>query len=122
MTERPRWLILIRSKPYICEKAASGIDAVLACGAFGQSVSVIFEGNGLEVLCAEQRPPVGQRNLFKQVTSFPLYDVHTVFAVAECTAIERRFAGKAPADLRIKAIGLDELQRQISSATHVLSF
>lgn len=122
MTNRPRWLVLIRSKPYACEKAVSGIDAALACGAFGQPVIVIFEGDGVDVLRANQSPPPGERNLFKQVMSFPLYDIESVYVVDQESKFDEEITVNASAELCIKSIDLQELGEHIAQATHVLSF
>lgn len=122
MTKQPIWLILISSEPYTCPKAASGIDAALACGAFGQKVTVVFEGGGLNILCATHNAPNGERNLFKQVASFPLYEIDSVLAVTNDKDIQHRLAGQAPSDLVITAISHDELGRHCANATHILSF
>lgn len=122
MTNQPTWLVLIRSKPYRCDRAVSGIDAALACGAFGQKVIVIFEGDGVEVLRANQSPPHGERNLFKQVMSFPLYDIETVYVVDQANKFDTDMTFDASTELRVVSIDLQELGEHIAHATHVLSF
>jgi len=122
VTEQPTWLILIRSEPYSSTRAEAGIDAALACGAFGQAVRVIFEGDGLGVLRAAQVAPVGHRDLFKQVTSFPLYDIESIYAVGDEAKVKHYLGEYAPGDLHVRVINLHELGKQIASATHVLSF
>ena len=52
-----------------------GIDATLACGAFGQSVALVLEGPGVELLSPPKEPVDGGRNLFKLIASLPLYDI-----------------------------------------------
>ena len=99
-----------------------GIDAALACGAFGQQVIVIFEGDGLQILRANQIPPPGERNLFKQVMSFPLYDIESVYVVDQANKFDKDMTHTASAELRVESIDLQELGEHIAHATHVLSF
>jgi|SRR6056300_436805 sulfur relay (sulfurtransferase) DsrF/TusC family protein len=96
-----------------------GVDAILACGAFGQSVTVVIEPPAYGLLSESQEPPPGERHWFKQLQSFPLYDVDIVYVVQDGEVAPPAVDIE---DLRIEVIDRTELQRLIQCAAHTLSF
>ena len=119
MTEQRMWLIRMQSAPYDDQRAALGVDAALACGAFGQSAAVVFEGPARRLLSEQAAPPGADRNLHKLIASFPLYDLHRVYAVAEH---DSQLATEATGDLEVITISPADVSELISTSRHVLSF
>lgn len=108
--------------PYFSTRAIAGIDAALACGAFGQPVSLVLQGWGVEHLRASQSAPRGVRNIYRQLCSLPLYEIDEIFFLADASD-EHVFANNAALeDLRVTAIDRQQLSEKIAQATHVLSF
>lgn len=122
MTDTPHWLIVISSPPYFDSRATAGIDAVLACGAFGQRVSVVLEGRGQALLCPDQTPPDTERNLYRQLASLPLYDVDTIHVAVTNEAEGHPASMPGIDDLTVAPIDSDAFARLIRSADHILNF
>lgn len=119
MTEQRVWLIRLQSVPYDDQRTALGVDAALACGAFGQSAAVVFEGPARGLLSGQAAPPGADRNLHKLIASFPLYDLHSVYAVAEP---DSQLATLASGDLEVITISPADVAELIATSRHVLSF
>ena len=104
---------------------------VLACGAFGQSVSVVLEEQGQQLLRAEQKDLAGEQNLFKQLTTFPLYGIERIFvlnndsstnSVIDMNDIFNQKNHINIKDLILIPINSSKLAQLIANSTHVLSF
>lgn len=119
LTDTSTWLIRIHSAPYVSPKAALGIDATLACGAFGQSVIFVLEDSAIDILKPPQEPVEGGRNLFKLVTSLPLYDIHKVHLV---TDNQEEIPPTHFDQLQVNIVTRAGLANLISNSRHVLSF
>ncbi|MDG1066324.1 MAG: DsrE family protein [Luminiphilus sp.] len=119
MTEPSTWLIRIHTAPYVNSQAALGIDAILACGAFGQSVIFVLEGPAIDLLTPPQEPVEGGRNLFKLITSMPLYDIDKVYLVTDSP---RQIPATHFDELQVKPVNREELAHLIANSRHVLSF
>ncbi|MDG1493276.1 MAG: hypothetical protein P8M75_06700 [Luminiphilus sp.] len=119
LTDTSTWLIRIHSAPYVSPKAALGIDATLACGAFGQSVIFVLEDSAIDILKPPQEPVEGGRNLFKLVTSLPLYDIHKVHLV---TDNPEEIPASHFDQLQVNIVTRAGLANLISNSRHVLSF
>ena len=119
MTNASTWLIRIHTAPYISPKAALGLDATLACGAFGQAVKLVLEGPAIELLKPLPAAPESGRNLHKMIASLPLYDVERVYILSEdlTTIPEATFD-----ELQITRVNSGELANLIANSRHVLSF
>ena len=122
LPEGNTWLVIIGSAPYQSLRAEAGVDAVLGCGAFGQSVSLVLKSHGLELLRADRVAPEGQRNLYRQLTSLPLYDVATIHAYADSALLASLLGDEGIEDLTVTAIDALQLRALIASSHHVLSF
>ena len=119
LTDTSTLLIRINSAPYVSPKAALGIDATLACGAFGQSVIFVLEDSAIDILKPPQEPVEGGRNLFKLVTSLPLYDIHKVHLV---TDNPEEIPATCFDQLQVNIFTRAGLANLISNSRHVLSF
>ena len=106
-------------------KLFHGLDCVLACGAFEQSVSVVFEGDALAWLSApsdSDHVAVGserlERDPIKLLRSLPLYDIAEIF-VLEAEKVSLR----ADLDeLTLSPIGGHDFQQLIANSQFTLGF
>lgn len=82
-------LFIQHQPPYSNESAQEQLDALLVCATFGQSVSVLFQGDGVWQLQAQQNgEPLGKRTLAAQLQILPLYDIQRLY-VDETSLKER---------------------------------
>ena len=106
-------------------KLFQGLDCVLACGAFEQSIAVVFEGDALAWL----RAPIDanqliingkklERDPIKLLRSLPLYDITEIFVLD---------AYKAPLradldELTLSPIGYGDFQTLVTNSQFTLGF
>lgn len=119
MTDANTWLIRIHTAPYVSPRAALGLDATLACGAFGQTVKLVLEGPAIELLKPLPATPEGGRNLHKMIASLPLYDVERVYLLSEDLS---SIPDTTFDELQITRVNNGELANLIANSRHVLSF
>lgn len=118
MANSASWLIVIASAPYQHRLDSDpAVDLVMAAGAFGQQVSLLFMGEGRGYLDAEITPGDEQTDLRKLLKSLPLYDVDNVYVLADEDA-DTKAAFTVPAEI----IASDDASRLIAHADHVVSF
>ena len=80
-TERKKILFVMRHAPYGNSLAREGLDALLACAAFEQKVSVLFLHDGVfQLLKNQQNKLIEQKSLEKSLGALPLYDVNELYA------------------------------------------
>ncbi len=73
-------LFILRSTPYQGHRALEGIEAVLAASVFEQPLGVLFIGDGVWQLKKQQQAEqIERRNLAALLSSFPLYDIESVY-------------------------------------------
>ncbi|MDG1032980.1 MAG: DsrE family protein [Luminiphilus sp.] len=118
MASPAHWLFIITSPPYEHGLASDpAIDAVMAAGAFGQSVSLVFLEDGLSYLTMRTQIPKGQTDLSKLLRSLPLYDVNDVFYVeptAQSLPLDSVLGGQPISDRAVADL--------MTTATHVVTF
>lgn len=118
MANSASWLLVIASAPYQHRLDSDpAVDLVMAAGAFGQQVSVLFMGEGRGYLDAEITPEGEQTDLRKLLKSLPLYDVDDVYVLADEDA-DTKSAFTVPAEI----IASDDASRLITHSDHVVSF
>ena len=118
MANSASWLIVIASAPYQHRLDSDpAVDVVMAGGAFGQQVSVLFMGEGRGYLDAEVTPGDGHTDLRKLLKSLPLYDVDNVYVLADRDA-DAMAAFTVPAEI----IASEDASRLIARADHVVRF
>lgn len=106
-------------------KLFHGLDCVLACGAFEQSVSVVFEGDALAWLSAPSDSDyvaVGserlERDPIKLLRSLPLYDIAEIFVLdAEKVPLRADLD-----ELTLSPIGYHDFQQLITDSQFTLGF
>jgi tRNA 2-thiouridine synthesizing protein C len=87
-------LIVLTRAPYSSSLPRSALDLVMAFAVFNQGPRVLFQGDGVLQLRADQQPQ-GQPVLRKVIDSLPLYDVAHCYALT--ADLERR--GLSPTSL-----------------------
>lgn len=77
-------LFIFRHRPYSNSRTQSAIDTMLAAAALGQSVSIMFIGDGLWMLSAEQKTEsIATRSISKLLAAVPLYDITPIYVEQE---------------------------------------
>ena len=73
-----RWLITLSGDPRSVSTIRAGADLALAAGAFGQQVTLVFSGEGLEFL----KPAAAHDEaLYRLLGSLPFYEIEQVHAL-----------------------------------------
>ena len=81
MSNEPRKsiLVIVRHPPYGSGLARAAVDFALACGAFEQDFTLLYTGAGVLQLKDEQDGhAIGLKDIRKQLSSLPLYDIESV--------------------------------------------
>ena len=118
MDRSSTWLFIIGSSPYTHELPTDpAIDATMAAGAFGQTASVLFTGEGCQYLNQDIRPPAEQTDLRKLLKSLPLYDIEHLYVSSE-----ERVANVDTGDLPVTPLAPADIASLISNASHVVTF
>ena len=118
MDKTSTWLFIIGNSPYTHELPSDpAIDATMAAGAFGQTASVLFTGEGCQYLNQGIGPPAEQTDLRKLLKSLPLYDIEHLFVRAD-EPIDNIDAG----DLPVTRLEPADIASLISNASHVVTF
>ena len=73
-----RWLITLSGAPRSVSAVRAGADLALAAGAFGQQVTLVFSGEGLEFL---KPAPAHDESLYRLLGSLPFYEIEQVHAL-----------------------------------------
>ena len=120
-TNKKRLLIVIRHSPYGSSLARTGLEAALAAAVFEQPLTVLFLGDGVLHLVAEQdTSAAGMKNSFKLLSSFALYDIDKVHADAE--ALARYGIDVSELPLSVSRADTATLQSLIVAQDHILEF
>lgn len=79
--------VLFRTAPHGISAGREGLDAVLACSALTDEISVFFIGDGVYQLMAGQQPAaILGRDYTPTFKLFGLYDIEQVFVCRESLA------------------------------------
>ncbi|SDJ79258.1 sulfurtransferase complex subunit TusC [Billgrantia gudaonensis] len=80
-------LVILRHPPHGTSWLRDGLDAALVAAAFGQTVSLLFQGDGLLALLDGQgRGALGQKGTAATLEMLSLYDIDALFADTEALA------------------------------------
>jgi sulfur relay protein TusC/DsrF len=116
--EASSWLFIVSCAPYQHGLDSDpAIDTIMASGAFGQDVAVLFMDDGLKYLDTNLAAAEGQSDLRKLLKSLPLYDVERVHVLAQSTP-ETASAFSLPVD----AISKRDVFDLIASVDHVVTY
>ncbi|MBA2777436.1 sulfurtransferase complex subunit TusC [Billgrantia kenyensis] len=81
-------LVILRHPPHGSSWLREGLDAALVAAAFGQSVSLLFQGDGVLALAkGQQTGPLGQKGTAATLDMLSMYDIDSLHV--EETALER---------------------------------
>lgn len=73
-------LFIHHTAPYTNHAAQESLDALLVIAAFGQNPSVLFQGDGVwQLLANQQSDIIGKPSLIAQLNALELYDVSDVY-------------------------------------------
>ena len=73
-----RILYILQRPPYLDDRVTESFDAALVAAAFEQQVSLLFRGDGLQQLLAQQSVS-DQRSLAKMLKSLATYEINDVY-------------------------------------------
>lgn len=114
-------LVLTRRAPYGSSLARSALDTALAAAAFEQSVSLLFQGEGVLQLLPEQASDdLGTRNHRRVLDSLPLYGIETLYVDAPALAALGMSAEDLPRGC--ECLNDQQIARLFKQHTHLLSF
>lgn len=114
-------LFIQHQAPYGSESPSETLDAALVCAAFGQSVSLLFQGDGVWQLLPEQQGQVLERKtLIAQLGALPLYDVNAIYADAE--SLRERGLGPDQLGLPVTLLESGALRDLLAAQDAVLRF
>jgi len=109
-----RWLITLSGAPRSVSAVRAGADLALAAGAFGQQVTLVFSGAGLEFL---KPAPAHNESLYRLLGSLPFYEIEQVHALT--------LHGEHPSfrsDLAVVAMTSDEWSAAAAAADIVVNY
>ncbi len=73
-------LVILRHPPHGSSWLREGLDAALVAAAFGQAVSLLFQGDGVLALLQGQGPgPLGQKGTSATLDMLAMYDIESLF-------------------------------------------
>ena len=121
MSKPTTWLVQLTHGLEGSDILALGLDCILACGAFGQSVSVVLRHSAASLVHEKAYDRTAGRNFFRELHSLPLYEIDRIFVLAEDVATDTPKIEQLE-DLAIDYISHKDLQLMISSSKHVVSF
>jgi len=114
-------LFIQHHAPYGSESPAETLDAILVAAAFGQQVSVLFQGDGVwQLLPAQEGQALDRKTLLSQLTALPLYDVEHIHADAE--SLRERGLNSEQLALPVTVLEADALRELLSAQDAVLRF
>lgn len=114
-------LVILRHSPHGSSWVREGLDAALVAAAFGQSVSLLFQGDGVLALAKGQHSgPLEQKSIAATLDMLEMYDIESVHFDLE--ALER--FGLVQQDLQLPATGVkaDVTPQLIAGHRLVLTF
>lgn len=121
MSKPTTWLVQLTHGLEGSDILALGLDCILACGAFGQSVSVVLRHSAASLVHEKAYDQTADRNFFRELHSLPLYEIDRIFVLAEDVATDTPKIEQLE-DLAIDYISHKDLHLMISSSKHVVSF
>lgn len=114
-------LVIVRHSPYGSSLGRVSLDTALAAAAFDQPVSLLFMGDGVLQLCADQDShAIGVKNIGRLLASLPMYEIEQVYVDAEATKRYNMDLANAPvATQMLDGTGMRQL---MSRCEHLLGF
>lgn len=114
-------LFIQHHAPYASESPAETLDAALVCAAFGQPVSLLFQGDGVwQLIHQQQGQALERKTLLAQLGALPLYDIDHLY-VDEASLRERGLQADT-LGLPVQPLDADGIRQLIANHDHVLRF
>lgn len=116
-----RILIICRKAPYGNSLAREALDIALTTSVFEQTLALLFMGDGVwQLMPRQDSMGIANKNLGKQLSALPLYDVNDLYIDAD--ALEDRKLTADSLILSTKPLSSKEIGQFIDSFDTVLSF
>jgi len=120
-TDKKSVLVVIRRSPYGSSLAKASLDVALAAAVFEQPVSLLFMGDGVLQLLAEQESrAIGVKNIGRLLASLPLYDIESVYVDARAAAHYGVDLSQAP--VVMQALDGSGVHQLMAGCDHLLGF
>ena len=119
MPDKTTWLVQLTSPPNDIKQLELGLDCILACGAFGQSVSVVLCDEAVSLLETDAETSAYERDIARELHTLPLYDINHLYIL---DAQSNASVHSSPVDLRMEYIDHGKFHALLSGAKHVLTF
>lgn len=114
-------LVVLRHAPHGSSWLREGLDVALVGAAFGQSVSLLFLGDGVEALISgQQQGPLGQKGTHPTLDMLTMYDIDILLVDADSLA--ERGLSEADLQLPVTLIASPQLPCVFSRHAPVLNF
>ena len=111
----------MRHAPYGDSLAKEALDAILATSAYEQDLSVLFINDGVfQLVKSQQADIIGEKNIIKVLSAFPLYDIDALFACE--TSLKERGITQEQLPENIEIINKKAVQTLLHQQDHLLSF
>ena len=119
MSDNTTWLVQLTSPPDDIKQLELGLDCILACGAFGQSVTVVLCDGAVSLLESDRESSAHERDIARELQTLPLYDINHLYIL---DAQPNASTHNNPVDLCLEYIDHGQFHALLSGAKHVLTF
>ena len=119
MPDKTTWLVQLTSPPDDIKQLELGLDCILACGAFGQSVSVVLCDEAVSLLETDAETSAYERDIARELHTLSLYDINHLYIL---DAQSNASVHSSPVDLRVEYIDHGKFHALLNGAKHVLTF
>jgi len=114
-------LVILRHAPHGSSWLKEGLDAALVAAAFGQSVSLLFMGEGVMALMPGQGPgPLEQKGTAATLEMLEMYDIETLLVDAEALSALGLSADELMLD--VTPVSTEAISEALSAHCLVLTF
>lgn len=114
-------LFIQHKAPYGSESPSETLDAALVCAAFGQPVSLLFQGDGVwQLLNHQQGHALERKTLLAQLGALPLYDIEQLYV--DAASLQERGLTLDALGLSVQALAADDIRALVAAHDHVLRF
>lgn len=109
--------------PYASATANEGLDLALASAAFEKVTGILFQGDGVYQLLAEQSPDgIHQKNLSKVLSATPIYGVQHLFVSATCLQERKLSFDHLISRIELTPVSIAQAKELVRGAAHVMRF
>lgn len=114
-------LVILRHAPHGSSWLKEGLDAALVAAAFGQSVSLLFMGEGVTALLPGQGPgPLEQKGTAATLEMLEMYDIETLLVEAQALSAHGLSAEELMLD--VTPVSAEALAEALAAHRLVLTF